>query len=202
MRGRSRSWASPRRTSDEQRSTAHEERAYSAIDPIDEQSARPRAAALIYPVVTMREPWTHALSRDLLLGDRPRKRHRSTLRGLHVGPTTPPLFLVHARRHRRAGREQRPTAGPDAQGETPRRSALAAGRAGALRRGPADAPRRRSGSSFWMQAGSKSMNPRSTSVSTRRTRTFRPTRASRAPRSILPQAGGTRAPRYCPWRRR
>ncbi len=77
--------------------TAHEERAYSAIDPIDEQSARPHAAALIYPVVTMREPWTHALSRDLLLGDRPTQSaidRRSA--ELHVGPTTPPLFLVHA----------------------------------------------------------------------------------------------------------
>ena len=45
----------------------------------------------------MREPWTHALSRKLLLGEHPTRRaidRRSA--ELHVGANTSPLFLVHA----------------------------------------------------------------------------------------------------------
>jgi acetyl esterase/lipase len=77
--------------------TAHAERCYPPVDATDEQSARPHAAALIYPVVTMREPWTHELSRKLLLGERPARSaidRRSA--ELHVDSTTSPLFLVHA----------------------------------------------------------------------------------------------------------
>jgi len=77
--------------------TSHAEAVYARVDAVDEQSARPHAAALIYPVVTMRDPWTHALSRKLLLGERPTRGaidRRSA--ELHVGATTPPLFLVHA----------------------------------------------------------------------------------------------------------
>jgi dipeptidyl aminopeptidase/acylaminoacyl peptidase len=67
------------------------------VDVVDEQIARPHAVALIYPVVTLRNPWTHALSRTLLIGDRPSRsavERRSAER--HVDATTPPLFLVHA----------------------------------------------------------------------------------------------------------
>jgi len=77
--------------------TGHAERVYAPVDAADAQSARPHAAALIYPVVTMRDPWTHALSRRLLLGEQPTRGdidRRSA--ELHVGATTPPLFLVHA----------------------------------------------------------------------------------------------------------
>jgi acetyl esterase/lipase len=77
--------------------TGHAERVYAPIDAVDEQSARPHAAGLIYPVVTMRDPWTHALSRQLLLGDSPARRdvdRRSAEQ--HVDAKTPPLFLVHA----------------------------------------------------------------------------------------------------------
>jgi acetyl esterase/lipase len=77
--------------------TAHAERVYTPIDAIDREDARPQAAGLIYPVVTMRDPYTHALSRQLLLGDRPsRQEIERRSAELHVDPATPPLFLVHA----------------------------------------------------------------------------------------------------------
>jgi acetyl esterase/lipase len=77
--------------------TRHAERTYAAMDAADAIDPRPRAAALIYPVITLQSPWTHELSRQLLLGDRPTGAEidrRSA--DLHVDAGTPPLFLVHA----------------------------------------------------------------------------------------------------------
>jgi len=77
--------------------TGHAEQVTAPVDAIDREDARPHAAALIYPVVTMRDPHTHALSRQLLLGDRPSRREIDRRSAeLHVSATTPPLFLVHA----------------------------------------------------------------------------------------------------------
>jgi acetyl esterase/lipase len=77
--------------------TRHDEPTYAALDAADALPARPFAAALIYPVVTLRDPWTHALSRSLLLGENPSAaaiERRSA--ELQVGGSTPPLLLVHA----------------------------------------------------------------------------------------------------------
>lgn len=77
--------------------TGHAERVYSAVDSADRLDARPQAVGLVYPVVTMDEQWTHALSRDLLLGTMPKDEdvdRRSA--ELHVDAATPPLFIVHA----------------------------------------------------------------------------------------------------------
>jgi acetyl esterase/lipase len=77
--------------------TAHAERVYAPVDATDALDARPLAAALIYPVITLQDPWTHELSRRLLLGDQPtRAQIDARSADLHVGATTPPLFLVHA----------------------------------------------------------------------------------------------------------
>jgi acetyl esterase/lipase/lysophospholipase L1-like esterase len=70
---------------------------YAPVDAADSGSAQPFATALIYPVVTMALPGTHAVSRELLLGPNPsptQVARRSAQ--LHVGADTPPLFLVHA----------------------------------------------------------------------------------------------------------
>jgi acetyl esterase/lipase len=70
---------------------------YAPVDNADATSARPFAAALIYPVVTMAVPGTHLVSRELLLGSNPlpsQVARRSA--ELHVGAETPPLLLVHA----------------------------------------------------------------------------------------------------------
>jgi acetyl esterase/lipase len=75
----------------------HAERTYAPIDDVDRASARPFAAGLIYPVVTMMSPWTHDRSRQLLLGEPTMDvdiRRRSA--ELHVDADTPPTFLVHA----------------------------------------------------------------------------------------------------------
>jgi dipeptidyl aminopeptidase/acylaminoacyl peptidase len=77
--------------------TAFSSRAYDPVDAADTISDRPFAAGLIYPVVAMDPPFTHAESRARLLGPDPTPAEvaaRSPLR--HVGPDTPPMFLAHA----------------------------------------------------------------------------------------------------------
>jgi acetyl esterase/lipase len=77
--------------------TQHAEQTYAAVDASDQLDARPYAAGLIYPVVTMHDPWTHELSRRLLLGATPTAAEIDRRSAeLHVGITTPPMFLVHA----------------------------------------------------------------------------------------------------------
>jgi acetyl esterase/lipase len=64
--------------------------------PLDSTSARPDFAALLYPVITMHPPLTHAESRRNLLGSKP---DAATIDRLsverQVTPQTPPVFLVH-----------------------------------------------------------------------------------------------------------
>ena len=70
---------------------------YGAQDAADALSARPDAAALIYPVLSMEAPLAHAGSRNLLLGGSPSDdlaAKRSPIR--HVDDRTPPSFLVHS----------------------------------------------------------------------------------------------------------
>ena len=77
--------------------TAHAEQTYAPGDSTDEMSARPLATALVYPVITMANQWTHAMSRKLLLGDNPTEaevQRRSAER--QVDSSTPPSFVVHA----------------------------------------------------------------------------------------------------------
>lgn len=77
--------------------TRHMEQTYAGVDGADRLSARPFAAGLAYPVVTMRSPWTHELSRQALLGDAPADaqiERRSA--ELHVDGATPPVFTAHA----------------------------------------------------------------------------------------------------------
>lgn len=77
--------------------TNHASQVYERVDRVDDLSARPHSAALIYPVITMDAQWTHKMSRDLLLGESPSEadiRRRSP--ELNVDAHTPPSFLVHA----------------------------------------------------------------------------------------------------------
>jgi acetyl esterase/lipase len=61
------------------------------------QSVRPDFVVLVYPVVTLLDPFAHTGSRTNLLGDDPPeslvKRFSNEL---HVTPETPPTFLVHS----------------------------------------------------------------------------------------------------------
>jgi acetyl esterase/lipase len=66
-------------------------------DKIDSLSARPAAVGLIYPVISMSDRYTHAISRTALLGEGPTPdliARRSP--DQHVGADTPPIFLAHA----------------------------------------------------------------------------------------------------------
>ena len=77
--------------------TQHAEAVYKPLDSADQLSARPFAAGLVYPVITMEKPWTHNQSRGLLLGDNPTDSEvarRSAEK--HVDASTPPVFTVHA----------------------------------------------------------------------------------------------------------
>ena len=72
---------------------AGEGRTGAALDAV---SARPDFVALLYPVITMRDPSAHAGSRRNLLGDAPDATvvARMSLES-QVKADTPPVFLVH-----------------------------------------------------------------------------------------------------------
>lgn len=72
---------------------APEGRTGAALDTV---SARPDFVALQYPVITMRDPYAHAASRENLLGERPADAlvERLSLE-TQVTKDTPPVFLVH-----------------------------------------------------------------------------------------------------------
>lgn len=70
---------------------------YAPLDAADSLSARPDAAAPIYPVISMTLPTAHAGSRKNLIGEaataeleRPHSPH------LNVPADAPPAFLLHA----------------------------------------------------------------------------------------------------------
>jgi acetyl esterase/lipase len=77
--------------------TEHSKRTYTEVDEVDRVVARPLAVGLVYPVVTMKNPWTHGMSRSLLLSEAASEaevERRSP--ELHVSGQTPPVFIVHA----------------------------------------------------------------------------------------------------------
>lgn len=77
--------------------TRYGETVYDPVDAADRQDARPDIAGLVYPVVSLDAPFTHAGSRDMLLGDRADEaaRHARSVER-RVDGSTPPIFLVHA----------------------------------------------------------------------------------------------------------
>jgi acetyl esterase/lipase len=67
-----------------------------AGDPIDRASSRPDFCVLIYPVITMTDPYTHKGSRTNLLGDTPDQDLVTLMSNeKQVTDKTPPCFLVH-----------------------------------------------------------------------------------------------------------
>ncbi|WP_282080992.1 alpha/beta hydrolase [Aquimarina algiphila] len=69
----------------------------SQVDAIDSISARPNFMVLMYPVITMKLPYTHQGSRDNLLGTSPKQELIDFYSNeLHVTQNTPPTFIVHA----------------------------------------------------------------------------------------------------------
>ena len=70
---------------------------YVPVDAADRESARPRFAALLYPVITMLPPYAHEASREMLLGDAPTlaQREAHSCEKLVTGEA-PPMFLAAA----------------------------------------------------------------------------------------------------------
>lgn len=67
-----------------------------AKDPIDRASCRPDFMVLLYPVISLAEPFTHKGSGRNLLGDNPDPKLLDYLSNeKQVTPQTPPTFLVH-----------------------------------------------------------------------------------------------------------
>lgn len=64
---------------------------------IDSVRARPDYLMLIYPVITMKDEYTHMGSRTSLIGENPSKEMIDLYSGeLHVDENTPPTFLIHS----------------------------------------------------------------------------------------------------------
>lgn len=72
-------------------------RAYEPVDAADAFSARPDAAMLMYPVVTMKPGLAHAGSRTNLIGETP-SQDLADKYSLEVSPPrdTPPMLIMHA----------------------------------------------------------------------------------------------------------
>jgi acetyl esterase/lipase len=70
---------------------------YAPTDAADAQSARPRAAVLLYPVATMTDPFVHAGSRNEMFGPSPTPKQIAdySLEN-RIGDDYPPTFLLHA----------------------------------------------------------------------------------------------------------
>lgn len=70
---------------------------YAAQDALDGNAARPDFALLVYPVITMDAAYTHAISRQKLLGDTPSEIEiKSQSAELMVQADTPACCIVHA----------------------------------------------------------------------------------------------------------
>ncbi len=75
--------------------TRFDEATYTPVDKADTLSARPDLAGLIYPVITLSKPFTHAGSRDNLLGEgAPAAEAEAASAETRVTPATPPVFLT------------------------------------------------------------------------------------------------------------
>ena len=71
------------------------EKTYDPVDAVDTLSARPDLAGMIYPVVSLAEPFTHAGSRDNLLGENASEALRQAGSvETRVTGQTPPVFLT------------------------------------------------------------------------------------------------------------
>ncbi|WP_251566726.1 alpha/beta hydrolase [Erythrobacter sp. 3-20A1M] len=67
------------------------------VDAADREAGTPACTALLYPVVSMREPLAHAGSRRLLLGERPTAAAENAHSpDRNVSGNAPPFFLAHA----------------------------------------------------------------------------------------------------------
>lgn len=78
-------------------STRSAYRSYRAVDEADKQSARPNAAALIYPIITLEPPYDHTSTKTVLIGRHPNDEESAEWSVQpHVRSHCPSMFLVQA----------------------------------------------------------------------------------------------------------
>lgn len=66
-------------------------------DAIDMLSARPDFMILIYPVITMKDSYTHQGSKNNLLGKNPNQQLIDEFSNeMHINSDTPPTFIIHS----------------------------------------------------------------------------------------------------------
>jgi acetyl esterase/lipase len=76
---------------------SYDQRVYSPIDAADRLSAKPAFTGLVYPVATFNPAFTHADSRDNLLGPgAPADLVAARSPERHINSATPPTFVVHS----------------------------------------------------------------------------------------------------------
>jgi len=76
--------------------TGFQRQTYVSVDGADSISARPDFAGMVYPVITMLDPYAHKGSRDNLLGaDQSEAREIYYSPERNVGKGTPPCFLTN-----------------------------------------------------------------------------------------------------------
>jgi len=76
---------------------SYDEAVYPPVDVADRLSAKPAFTGLIYPVATFNPAFTHADSRDHLLGpNAPPALAAARSPERHINSATPPTFVVHA----------------------------------------------------------------------------------------------------------
>jgi acetyl esterase/lipase len=73
------------------------EKTYASPDPaLSKTHARPDFAALIYPVISVHEPYVHAGSRGAMLGENPSRELLDYYSNeMHVSAETPMTFIAH-----------------------------------------------------------------------------------------------------------
>ncbi|WP_445732231.1 alpha/beta hydrolase [Mariniflexile sp.] len=77
--------------------THYDENTIKNKDSIDSLSARPDFMILMYPVITMKAPYTHVGSKTNLLGANPKQDLIDFYSNeLHVNKNTPPTFICHS----------------------------------------------------------------------------------------------------------
>ncbi len=77
--------------------TSYDREVYEPIDDADSLSARPDFNVLVYPVVTMEDPFAHGGSREALLGETPTAEQEALYSPeKHVTAETPQTFMVLA----------------------------------------------------------------------------------------------------------
>lgn len=77
--------------------TRFDKAAYEARDDLDQLSARPDAGVLVYPVITLTEPYTHGSTSENMVGQGAEISEKLAFSVEHEPPTDmPPVFLLHA----------------------------------------------------------------------------------------------------------